>query len=61
MKGRVNMVRVRVKVPSKARIKRDLTKAVRKNLLCFNCGRKLPSGVASTVTCPYCGAKTRIT
>ncbi|WP_285122315.1 hypothetical protein [Lactococcus petauri] len=54
------MARVRVKMPSKAKIKRDLTKAIRKNLVCFNCGRKLPSGFSSIITCPSCGAKTKL-
>lgn len=53
-------VKIKVKTPSKTKIRRELTKAVRKNLLCFNCGRKLPSGVSSTVTCPSCGAKTKL-
>ncbi|WP_457998287.1 hypothetical protein [Enterococcus faecium] len=53
-------VKIKVKTPSKTKIRHELTKAVRKNLLCFNCGRKLPSGVASTVTCPSCGAKTKL-
>ncbi len=53
-------VRVKIKTPSKAKIKRELTRAVRKVLVCSNCGRKLPNGVSSTVTCPSCGSKTRI-
>ena len=53
-------VKIKVKVPSKAKIRRELTKAVRKNLICFNCGRKLPSGDSSSVTCPACGAKTKL-
>ncbi|MGX7195475.1 hypothetical protein [Enterococcus olivae] len=54
------MARIKIKVPSKAKIRREMTKAIRKNLLCFNCGRKLPSGLASTVTCPNCGARTKL-
>ncbi len=53
-------VRVKIKTPSKAKIKRELTRAVRKVLVCSNCGRKLPNGVSSTVICPSCGSKTRI-
>lgn len=53
-------VKIKIKTPSKAKIQREFTKAIRKNLTCFNCGRKLPSGVASTVTCPSCGATTRL-
>lgn len=54
-------VRVKIKTPSKATIQRQVTRAIRKNLVCFKCGRKLPSGFSSTVTCPSCGAKTRLT
>lgn len=53
-------VRVKIKTPSKTAIKREFTRAVRKNLVCFKCGRKLPNGVSSTVTCPSCGATTRL-
>ena len=56
----MSKIKVKIKTPSKAKIRRDLTKAIRKQLVCFNCGRKLPSGVASSVTCPSCGAKTRL-
>lgn len=54
-------VRVKIKTPSKAAIQRQITRAVRKNLVCFNCGRNLPNGVSSTVTCPSCGSRTRLT
>lgn len=56
----MSKIKVKIKTPSKAKIRRDLTKAIRKQLLCFNCGRKLPSGVSNSVTCPSCGAKTRL-
>lgn len=54
-------VRVKIKTPSKTAIKREMNKAIRKNLVCFNCGRKMPNGVSSNVTCPSCHAKIKLT
>ncbi len=53
-------IRVKVKTPSKAKIKRELNKAVRKNLSCPNCGRNLPYTNMSRTKCSSCGQEIRL-
>lgn len=47
--------RIKVKTPSKAKIRREMRRAVTKNLKCPNCGRKMPTTSMSQSKCPHCG------
>lgn len=48
-------VKVKIKTPSKSQIKRDVNRAIRKNLICPSCGHKLPTTYASRTKCSRCG------
>lgn len=53
-------VRVKIKTPSKTQIKRNVTKAIRKSLVCPACGHKLPYTNMSKVRCSRCGRQINI-
>ena len=53
-------IRVKFKAPSKAKIKRKINKAFRKNLSCSSCGRKLPYTNMSRTKCPSCGQEIKL-
>jgi len=53
-------MRIRIKTPSKATIKRQVTKAIRQSLICPRCGHKLPTTYAATTTCSRCGQRISI-
>lgn len=47
--------RIKIKTPSKAKIRREMRRAVTKNLKCPNCGRNMPTTSMSQSKCPGCG------
>lgn len=47
--------RIKIKTPSKAKIRREMRKAVTKNLKCPNCGRNMPTTTMSQSRCSGCG------
>lgn len=51
----MSRVKIKVKAPSKAKLKREMKKAVRKSLVCPNCGHKLPYTAMSKTRCSRCG------
>lgn len=53
-------MKIRIKTPSKASLRRQINQAVRKSLVCPQCGHKLPTTYASTATCSRCGQRISI-
>lgn len=53
-------IKVKVKSSSKAKIQRELRRAITKNLTCPNCGHNMPTTSMGTSTCRYCGFKLKM-
>lgn len=53
-------IKLKFKTPSKSKIKRDMRKAIRKNLVCPNCDHKLPYTSLSSTKCSRCGTNITI-
>lgn len=47
--------RVRIKKPSKTKIRNDLRRAITKKLTCPSCGRNMPTTASNSSRCPGCG------
>lgn len=47
--------RIKIKTPSRAKIRRDMRRAMTRNLKCPNCGRKMPTTSMSQSKCSRCG------
>lgn len=51
----VRKTRIRIKTPSKTKIRNDLRRAVTRKLTCPSCGSNMPTTASSSSRCPRCG------